>query len=395
MNYHAPLARKTWLTERDCDLADFARLVEEETDPRSVPNALAVKSRIPFYDGEQIRRGLADPGKRRELLAEWSEVFLSGPGVVVFKGAYADTAVIDEATGIFDEIVAAERRANRGGGDHFGRPGANTRIWNSHEKLCMAAPRVFARYYANDVIAGVCEAWLGPAYQITAQVNTIHPGGDAQMPHRDYHLGFQAGPELERYPLHAHRLSPVLTLQGAIAHCDMPIEAGPTKLLPFSQRYDAGYFAGELPALRDYFEAKHVQLPLAKGDALFFSPAVMHAGGANRTRDIVRIANLLQVSSAFGRAMETLDRTRMSLALYPDLLEMRRSGALSAIDAANVVAACAEGYSFPTNLDFDPPLGGLAPKTQQALTSEALAGAWPLERFAEEIAAQARRRLSH
>ena len=32
-------------------------------------------------------------------------------------------------------------------------------------------------------------------------------------------------------------MSPVLTLQGAVAHCDMPIESGPTMLLPYSQRF--------------------------------------------------------------------------------------------------------------------------------------------------------------
>ena len=33
-----------------------------------------------------------------------------------------------------------------------------------------------------------------------------------------------------------------------------------------------------------------------------------------------RMANLLQVSSAYGRAMESVDRARMSAALYPALL---------------------------------------------------------------------------
>ena len=40
--------------------------------------------------------------------------------------------------------------------------------------------------------------------------------------------------------------------------------------------------------------------------------------------------------------------------------------------ARNALAAAAEGYSFPTNLDRDPPLGGLAPKTQFSLVYEAL-----------------------
>ena len=38
-----------------------------------------------------------------------------------------------------------------------------------------------------------------------------------------------------------------------------------------------------------------------------------------------------------------------------------------------MIAACAEGYAFPTNLDRDPPLGGLAPQTQAQLMAQALA----------------------
>ena len=48
-----------------------------------------------------------------------------------------------------------------------------------------------------------------------------------------------------------------------------------------------------------------MQLPLAKGDAAFFNPALFHGAGTNRSADVRRMANLLQVSSAFGRAMET------------------------------------------------------------------------------------------
>jgi hypothetical protein len=40
---------------------------------------------------------------------------------------------------------------------------------------------------------------------------------------------------------------------------------------------------------------------------------------------------------------------------------------LSFSEIKAAIAATAEGYSFPTNLDNDPPKGGLAPETQQAL----------------------------
>ena len=52
---------------------------------------------------------------------------------------------------------------------------------------------------------------------------------------------------------------------------------------------------------------------LRKGDAVFFNPALIHAAGENRSEGIQRMANLLQVSSAFGRAMESI-AARLSLA---------------------------------------------------------------------------------
>lgn len=48
-----------------------------------------------------------------------------------------------------------------------------------------------------------------------------------------------------------------------------------------------------------------------------------------------------------------------------------------------------EGYSFPTNLDRDPPIGGLAPQSQQALMRQALAENWDDETFGKAVAAQA------
>ena len=46
------------------------------------------------------------------------------------------------------------------------------------------------------------------------------------------------------------------------------------------------------------------------------SGKLFHAAGANVTNDVFRMANLLQISSAMGRAMETMDRLREE---YPPL----------------------------------------------------------------------------
>jgi ectoine hydroxylase-related dioxygenase (phytanoyl-CoA dioxygenase family) len=191
-----------------------------------------------------------------------------------------------------------------------------------------------------------------------------------------------------------HRLSPALTLQGAIAHCDMPVESGPTLYLPYSQGYEPGYLATGRPEFRAYFERHHVQLALEKGDGVFFNPALFHAAGHNRSRDIRRMANLLQVSSAFGRAMASIDRTRMSRTLYPVLRSMHASGRITEPQVDHVIAASAEGYPFPTNLDRDPPVGGLAPESQQGLMRRALSEAWDEARFDDALERQAWRKLT-
>ena len=373
-------------------LEDFVKTLETTTDPADWPRADGIKRNVPVYDGDAIRDLQGDA--RRALMAEWARAFLTGPGIIVIQHAFADAGPLDRATALFQKIIADQRDTGAGGGDHFARPGANDRVWNALQKHCLADPEGFALYYGNTCIAMAAEAWLGPNYQFTAQVNRVNPGGAAQSPHRDYHLGFMTAADAARYPAHAHRLSPALTLQGAVAHCDMPVQAGPTMYLPYSQRYEAGYIAFARPEFQDYFAQHHVQLPLSKGDVVFFNPALMHGAGTNRTADIYRLANLLQVSSAFGRPIETVDRAAMARALYAPLQACLAAGDLTADQADAAVAACAEGYAYPTNLDTDPPVGGLAPLAQAAIMREALANGTDAADFATLIDAWQARRQS-
>jgi len=383
------LRTRTFLKAEDCAVADLATLCDASTKTADYPCATKAEKGVLIYDCRALMPRLSDPGFADTLMAEWADAFANGPGVIVLSGAEPDHAMIDRASEIFRDLIDRQNSAGTGGGDHFAKPGANDRLWNSLEKHCLADPANFARYYANPFLALVSQAWLGPLYQMTAQLNVVNPGGAAQSPHRDYHLGFQSADAVARYPAHVHRFSPMLTLQGAIAHVDASIETGPTLLLPHSQKYEPGYLATSRPDFRDYFDAHAVQLPLKKGDMLFFSPALFHAAGTNRTTDVKRMVNLFQVSSAYGRAMESIDRTAMCKALYPALLTLT----LTQSQTANAIAACAEGYSFPTNLDRDPPTGGLAPKSQAALVHQALAGNWTPEALNTALDAQAARRL--
>jgi ectoine hydroxylase-related dioxygenase (phytanoyl-CoA dioxygenase family) len=365
-------AARARLTPADVRLEEFVALVEQSTDLAAFPHADRVEQNVLVYDSERLRAAVAtDPG-RNDVSAELVRALTEGPGVVVFEGAFPDHAVVDRVSEEFDAIIAEEEATGGAHGDHFAAPGANSRVWNALEKLAVRAPRAFVDYYANDVIALASQAWLGPGYQVTSQVNVVRPGGKAQEPHRDYHLGFLEDDVIAEYPTQVHALSPVLTLQGAVAHSDMPLESGPTLYLPFSHQYLPGYLAWRRDDFKAYFAEHHVQLPLRKGDAGFFNPALFHGAGSNVSADIQRMANLLQVSSAFGRAMEQVDRARVVNAVYPAL----RASGLGPDALANAVAASAEGYPFPTNLDLDQPVDGLTPVSQAELVHRALAEGW-------------------
>jgi ectoine hydroxylase-related dioxygenase (phytanoyl-CoA dioxygenase family) len=365
------------LRATDCNLDELVRIVAQRTDPDGFPLAVDVVDNVVVYDAARLRDEVRRPDGEETVAAELVRALTDGPGVLAIRGAFPDRAVVDRATAAFDAIIADERAGGGPVGDHFAKAGANDRVWNALEKLAVRDPDTFVDYYANDILALVSRAWLGPGYQVTSQVNVVRPGGKAQDPHRDYHLGFLENDVVERYPTHVHLLSPVLTLQGAVAHSDMPVESGPTMYLPYSHQYVPGYLAWRLPEFRTYFEQSYVQLPLAKGDAVFFNPALFHGAGTNVTADIQRVANLLQVSSAFGRAMEAVDRDRVARAVYPVLLQRKAAG-MPDVALANALAAAAEGYPFPTNLDRDQPVGGLTPASQADIVRNALAaGATP------------------
>ena len=379
------------LRESDCSVDDFDAVVRTTTDVADYPHADRVDQGVLVYDSAVLRATTSTDTGTAEVEAELARALGDGPGIVVLKGAFVDESVVDRVTAVFDDIIEDERAAGTAPGDHFAKPGANSRVWNALEKLAVRDPEAFVDYYANDVLALISRAWLGPAYQVTSQVNVVRPGGVAQDPHRDYHLGFLSNEVVERYPAHVHTLSPVLTLQGAVAHSDMPVESGPTMYLPHSHKYVPGYLAWRLPEFRAYFAEHHVQLPLATGDAAFFNPAVFHGAGNNVSTDVQRMANLLQVSSAFGRAMESVDRARVSKAVYPALLERLATGTDGGL-VTNAVAASAEAYPFPTNLDLDQPIGGLTPLSQADIVHRALEEGWTPAQLDDAIDAYTDRR---
>ena len=92
-----------WLDGSAGDFEAFRALVEGETNPEDWPFAASIEGKIPIYDGARVRAEADDP---QALLAEWNTVFDQGPGVIVIRGGMADLDVVDQATSIFDAIIA-------------------------------------------------------------------------------------------------------------------------------------------------------------------------------------------------------------------------------------------------------------------------------------------------
>ena len=136
----------------------------------------------------------------------------------------------------------------------------------------------------------------------------------------------------------------------------MPLSTGPTRFMPFSQQFEKGYIAVRDATYIDYVKTRMVQLELEKGDAVFFNPATFHQPGVNLT-EIERVANLLQVSSAFGRSMESCDRLGMVKSVWPVLKRWHKeiqSGRTTKHQAqldALIAATCSD-YGYPKVFDL-------------------------------------------
>lgn len=364
-------------------LAKFRTLTQQVTLQETYLLARSIEKNVPIYDCTTFDP--SNDAKINKLQDEWYHILLHGPGVFVLKYFFTELDIIDDTNTAYESIINRERAENGAKGDHFAPGSANDRIWNSFSKHCLEHPESFVKYHSNPLFKSVCEAYLGPAYRLTSQVNVVKPGGKAQVSHRDYHLGFQTPEETAKWPKEVHVASQLLTLQGAVAHTHMPVESGPTRLLPFSQMFENGFMAYRRPEFNEYFLENYVSLALEKGDAIFFSPALFHAAGENRVVDFERSANLIQVSSAFGKTMESIDSVPLVERCW-DLIvaKFRVEGMSAEVDA--LVCAIGEGYPFPTNLDRRPPApGGMAPESEQDVLRRGLSEGWDGGKIVKEL----------
>ncbi|KAJ5910420.1 hypothetical protein N7504_005063 [Penicillium tannophilum] len=395
MNGHTSIPSRLYKAE-SLQFDDFKQICSRTIDTSTYPLACATERNVPIYDLSALEAQTVTADTLSRLQDEWHHILHTGPGIFVLRNMYAPTrygSILSATNAAFDQIIAKERASNVSKGDHFAAGGTNDRIWNAFQKHGEEDPASFLAYYSNPWLAAVCNAWLGPGYRITAQVNAVHPGGAAQKAHRDYHLGFIEEEACMRYPAATQLTSQFLTLQGAVAHTDMPVDSGPTRFLPFSQTYEPGYLAWRRPEFRAFFQENYVALPLSLGDGVFFNPALFHAAGANTmdpSNGFRRVANLLQISSAFGKPMEAVDSIQLVNVTWDGLSKRyANAGALADGDldpdrhslaqreVKAFVQAVAEGYPFPTNLDRRPPApNGMAPESEQDLLVRALEAGW-------------------
>ena len=373
--------QQVYFSQSDIDYDDLAKICSQKTLQEDYPFADSVSNNVVIYDANYLESFIGDSENELRLKTELHQVLEGGPGVFVIRNLYRHDA-IDQSNNIFEKIVESEGNT---GNDHFAS-GTNTRIWNAFQKVALEDPEAFISYYSNNLLKLVAESWCGPNSQMTAQVNIVRPGGEMQKPHRDYHLGFQENQIVELFPISAHRLSNYLTLQGGVAHTDMPLASGPTMVLPYSQQYELGYLAWRDNACTDFFNDNAVQNQMNKGDGIFFNPALLHGAGSNTTKDFHRIGNLLQISSPFGKTMERIDYLKIINRIYPLLLEHSINKTLSEKLIENVLVCATDGYAFPTNLDNDKNSNSkLQGMTMFELTKQSLLDLVNLENFSLKL----------
>lgn len=373
--------------EHSLSVDDLKVICSRKASLSTYPLASSIQENIPIY--ELTAFSDSDQNTVSMLKDEWYHILHSGPGVFVMKAMYHTKEyekVLESASSSFEKILEREKgNSTDSKGDHFAAEGSNDRIWNSLSKHAFEDPNSFFEYYSNPWLAHVCDAWLGPRYQITAQVNNVKPGSLPQECHRDYHLGIQGRSKCVRYPRGLQIASQYLTLQGAVAHSNMALESGPTRFLPFSQTFEPGYIAYQLEQFRDFFLQNYVVLPLELGDGVFFNPALFHGAGANTTKAFLRSANLLQISSAFGKPMETIDSLPI-VKLCWILLKERytRDGLSSRVSA--FINAVFNGYPYPTNLDKRlPAQNSMMPESEQDIAIRGLQNSWSTEKVMETL----------
>ncbi|KAJ9418487.1 hypothetical protein QL093DRAFT_2102499 [Fusarium oxysporum] len=330
----------------------FKKLCSQKVTKQDYPLAADIKENVPVYNLSNF--STLTENQKSALQGEWYKILLYGPGVFVTAGLYTNLDVINKSTAAFNNIIKRESQGTKTTGDHFASAGKNDRIWNSFSKHGLQDPDSFFNYFR--IPTSTSSSLHGLVQGIASLLKSTTSGLEGSL----------------KYPRAMQVASQCLTLQGAIAHVDVPLESGPTRLLPFSQAFAPGYMAYHLPEFNEFFLDNYISLQLKKGDGLWFNPALFHAAGENKSVDINRLVNLVQISSAFGKPMETIDALPLVESTWDVLTAAYREQGLSD-EVQMFIAAIGEGYPFPTNLDNNPPRNeNMAPDSEQDIIRVAL-----------------------
>lgn len=349
-----PPKTRVFYVEQPPLVKDLIEICDRTVDPSLYPLASSFPKNIAVYSMTDFAGKHDDVDLVEQLKDEWNHILAYGPGVCVLKGLYRVDgleSVVDTANGVFDRILKDEHAAfnlsQRKDTSEVGKMlDKNLKAANVFSQLAKRDPNTFMRYYSNPWLRYMAEAWLGPGYRFNSSLNIVPPGGEAQRAHRDYHMGFYDAVNCAKFPRLVQTANQILTLQGAIAHSDMPLASGPTRFMPFSQLFEEGYMAGRRPEFQEHFSTNYVSVALEKGDGVFFNPSLYHAAGENTTTDVYRNAQLLQINSNFGKPSEFLNSIPVIRSCWDLLVEEYQKHGLNTHLQA-LIAAIGDGYPSP------------------------------------------------
>ena len=156
------LSASLYLNSADCSLEDLLACVPSDgLNIKDYPHAAAIEQDVVIYDTSYV----LNHSDRHSIQHEIKQAFDTGGGIAVFKNAYSHD-VVDDASKAYQSIMKTEREHGNSL-DHFAEAGANSRVWNSLEKLAVESPSAYVNYFANPLVPLVSEAWVGPGYQVT------------------------------------------------------------------------------------------------------------------------------------------------------------------------------------------------------------------------------------
>ena len=268
------------LTVEDCRIEDLVAILDEPTDPDRLPARLrrraeraglrrsepAHRSRDRAALGRPARAG-ARPHRRprhRRLPRRLPRPAGRRPGHRRLRRADRRAARL----GRDRRRPLREARRQRPGLERAGEGAPCT----TRRRSPTTTPTTSSRWSS--------EAWLGPGYQVTSQVNVVNPGGARaerapRLPPRAS-SPTRSPPPTRRTSTASPPCSPSRA-RSRTATCRW--SPGPTLYLPYSQKYEPGYLAWRLPEFQAYFDEHHVQLPLRRATPCSSTRPLFHAAG--------------------------------------------------------------------------------------------------------------------